>query len=57
MTITYFAVALNEQRKIAQVLVTREPGQAPQQAFTGVVYKTQREALADLQSLNCAVPA
>lgn len=48
----YFAIALNEKRQLAQVIVTRSPGQAPEQAFTGVVYKTQKAALADLQALN-----
>jgi hypothetical protein len=57
-TITYYAAALNPAGKIAQLLVTREmaaPGVclAKKQEWTGVVYKTQREAMADLTRLNC----
>lgn len=56
--IVYYAVALNAQGKLAQLLVTRvmgdEPGEciSKSQEFTGVVYKTKRAAIADVARLN-----
>lgn len=56
-TIQYYAAAINPQGKIGQLLVTREmagPGQclSKRQEWTGVTYRTQREAMADLARLN-----
>jgi hypothetical protein len=58
-TITYYAVAVNPAGKIGQLLVTRvmsAPGVkvSGKQEWTGVTYKSQREANADLERLNCS---
>jgi hypothetical protein len=50
--IQYFAVALNAERKIGQLLVTRENGKTCQE-WTGKVYRSQRDAMADIEWLNC----
>jgi hypothetical protein len=51
---TYYGVALNEKGQKAQVVCVREQG-ARRQWFTGVTYKTVREAVAETARLNgCA---
>jgi hypothetical protein len=52
MTVTYYAVARNPQGKLQQLLVTREDGRHKSQEWTPKIYKTMREATADLFSLN-----
>lgn len=49
----YYAFARNPKGQVAQLLVTRAPGQRMSQQWTGVVYRTEREALADMARLNC----
>lgn len=53
MTITFYGAAKNAQGKIEQLLVTVVPGQKSSQEWTGRIYRTQREAGADLERLNC----
>jgi hypothetical protein len=57
-TITYYAAAINPQGKIGQLRVTRvmaAPGVKVEgrQEWTGVVYRTQRDAVTDITRLNC----
>lgn len=57
-TIRYYAVARDPQGRIGQMLVTRlmaapgVPAAPPRQVWTGVTYKTEREAAKDLARLN-----
>lgn len=56
-TITYYAVARNEENKVAQLLVTRVmagPGVCVSmtQEWTGVTYRNEREAMKDTGRLN-----
>lgn len=53
MRITYYAVALTPSGKIGQLFVTRENGRQVSQEWTGVTYRTQRDAKTDLVRLNC----
>lgn len=50
--ITYYGVALNPAGKYAQVLVIRDGGRQVSQEFTGVTFKTQREAMASTARAN-----
>lgn len=50
--ITYFAVARNSSDRVEQVFVERRDGKAYSQEFTGVIYKSDKEALADVGRLN-----
>ena len=52
-TIAYYAVALNSKNQIEQLFVTRENGKAKSQEWTGIVYKTKKDAIRDLVLLNC----
>jgi hypothetical protein len=58
-TIRYYAVALNPQGRIAQMLVTRvmaAPGvlaEPMRMEWTGVTYKSNRAAAEDIRRLNC----
>lgn len=56
-TITYYAVALNPDGRIGQLLVTRVVAAGVKvsgsQEWTGVTYRSHREAAADLRRLNC----
>jgi len=57
-TITYFAAALDPSGRIGQLLVTRVVDDlgnlvSKRQDWTGVVYRTQREMVADLTERNC----
>lgn len=57
-SITYYAAALMPNGKIGQLRVTREmaaPGvcASKTQEWTGVVYVSARQAVADLARLNC----
>ena len=49
--LTYYAVARNERGEIGQLLVRIRDGRSSQK-WTGVVYKTQREAAKDVGRLN-----
>ena len=49
---TYYGAALNPQGQIEQVLVTVRPPAQSTQVFTGKVYRTQREAQADILVAN-----
>jgi hypothetical protein len=51
--LTYYAVARNADGKIGQLLVTRANGRQVSQEWTGVVYRSNSEAFADLRRLNC----
>jgi hypothetical protein len=57
MRLTYYAFARNPRNQIEQMLVTREgaPGQMRHvsQEWTGVTYRNEREAMADMARLNC----
>ena len=50
--ITYYAVARNSDDKIEQVFVERRDGKPFSQDFTGIIYKTEKEAMADIGQLN-----
>jgi hypothetical protein len=54
MAITYYAKAKNVRGKIEQVLVTKEAGKPSVPQWTGKIYKSDREADADLVRLNCS---
>lgn len=51
-TITYYAFALNERGEIGQLVVVRKNGKQMRQDWTGVIYETERAAMADLARLN-----
>jgi len=51
--IQYYAIALNNKDKIEQLLVTRKNGKPFSQEWMGKIYKTTKEAKADLIRLNC----
>jgi len=53
--IMYFAVALNDEGQIEQIKVLRRNGQLFFWDFTGTIYKSKKEAEADLIKLNCRV--
>jgi hypothetical protein len=55
-TIAYYAFAGLPDRRIGQLLVTKRPGEKSGQRWTGIVYKTTREAMADTERLNCVAP-
>lgn len=50
--ITYFAYARNDRGKIEQLFVSRPDGRNHQE-WTGKIYRTVREAEADMIELNC----
>lgn len=50
--ITYYAIARNAQGRVGQLLVTRENGRQVSQVWTGVEYRNERKAYADLARLN-----
>ena len=50
--ITYFAVARNSNNQIEQVFVERRDGKPFSQNFTGILYDSDKEALADVGKLN-----
>jgi hypothetical protein len=54
-TITFYAKALNERGQIEQVRVTKEPGKPSRPTWTGKIYRSEREADADLIKLNGAI--
>ncbi len=54
--IAYYAIAERSDGRIGQVLVTVTPHptkKSTQQEWTGVIYKSVREAYRDLERLNC----
>jgi hypothetical protein len=51
-TISYYAAALNAKGQIGQLFVTRENGKQVSEVWTGVIYKSTREMVADLERLN-----
>lgn len=51
--IQYYAVAINADGKIGELLVSVVHGSKSTQAWTGVVFKTKREAIAALVEKNC----
>jgi hypothetical protein len=53
--IRYYAKAMNARGKIEQMLVTKEQGKPTVPQWTGKIYKSDREADADLTALNCAI--
>ena len=52
--IQYFAFAKNDKGKIEQLLVTRKNGKPFNQEWTGKVYRSTKEAEADMIRLNCS---
>lgn len=58
MTITYYGwTGRLGSKLIDQLIVTRAPGQRPQQQATGVTYKTVKAATADVGALNAKIAA
>ena len=53
--ITFYAKARNAKGKIEQILVTKEPGKPTSPQWTGKIYKSDREADADLTALNVEI--
>jgi hypothetical protein len=51
--ITYYAFAQRPDGKIGQLLVTRENGRQVSQEWTGVTYRSRKEAYTDMERLNC----
>ena len=51
--IQYYAFAKNDKSKIEQLLVTRRDGKPFSQTWTGKLYKSVKEAEADMIRLNC----
>lgn len=51
----FYGKALNAKGRIAQVLVTKEPGKPMRQEFTGKIYRSDREADHDLVALNTEI--
>jgi hypothetical protein len=51
--ITYYAMALNDDGRVAQFFVVRENGRQVSLSWTGVVYHDEREADRDITRLNC----
>lgn len=60
MTLIYYGWVRNPNGKLEQVRVVREgePGHMRQvsQEYTGVLYRSNREAAADIASLNGCAP-
>ena len=52
-TITYFAFAKNRTGKLEQLRVMRPYGLPKIQTWTGKIYKSIKEAEADMTLLNC----
>ena len=51
--ITYYAFAGRPGGRIGQMLVIRENGRQMSQEWTGVTYRSTKEAYADMERLNC----
>jgi hypothetical protein len=51
--IAYYAVAQRPDGKIGQLLVTRENSREVSQEWTGVTYRSAKEAYAAMERLNC----
>jgi hypothetical protein len=53
--LSYYAFYARADRKLVQVHITMAPGKFSERTEieTGVVYKTNREAMADMVRLNC----
>ena len=52
-TIQYYAVALNSDGKIGQLLVIRKLGKHASATWTGKTYRNMKAARTDLIRLNC----
>ena len=53
MTVQYYAYNRSSRTgKLVQVLVTKEPGKVSSMVETGVIYKSDRAAMADTGRLN-----
>jgi len=51
--ITYFAFAKNKKGQLEQLRVVRPVGLPKIQSWTGKIYKSVKEAEADMLNLNC----
>lgn len=51
--IQYYAAAFTRPGQIGQLRVTCEGGRQVSQEWTGVTYRNEREAMRDLERLNC----
>jgi hypothetical protein len=51
--IAYYAFAKRSDEKIGQMVVMRENGRQVSQKWTGVTYRSTKEAYADMERLNC----
>ena len=52
-SIFYYGVARNAKNKLERVLDYHSVGQSSRQFFTGKIYRTQKEAIADIERPNC----
>ena len=53
MTFTYYAYYRSPRtNKLVQVLVSKEPGKVSSSVETGVIYKSDRQAMTDTGRLN-----
>ena len=58
MTVTYYAYYRSPRtNKLVQVLVSKEPGKLSSSVETGVVYKSDKQAMADTGRLNVEMAA
>jgi len=53
MTIRYFAYYRVAPKRFAQIIVERENGKPMSQRETGVTYTSDKDAMADMERLNC----
>jgi len=51
--IKYYAVVKNDKDQIEQILVHHKDGRTQSTQYTDKIYKTMKEACADLERLNC----